>query len=879
MSPLLEEFLQEGKECLEEFSRHLLALEKQPGESRLLDSLFRRVHTLKGNAGLFGFEPLKALAHAAEDVLDAVRGGGVQVEQRLVDALLEAGDLLMRMLGEIEAREQIAPESAEEAESLAGRIRALWPAHRGLPAAAAETPSVAPPRGWGWIGLLPEEARRRAFDAGLPLHGLRYVPEPECFFKGEDPLLLVERAPGLVGVAVEAAEPWPPLERMDVYRCNLAFDALSCAGLDQLREHFQYVGEQVVLYPVCREALAVPEAAGLQLGGSPFLAEVGRAFAEGGPAGAADAARRLVAAGAAADAGECWAAHWITRFAECGVPASAMGVLLEALKSGSLPDWKRWQEEQAPAGAAAAGSAALASPAAAGPPIRALALEIVSAQRELLGRDCPEEERPGRLQSVASVVEAVSEFFGIPASLPSLAGGIGDPDGVEGQGGLLRRLDTLEACLKAAGGEAGSGGPAGEGGASRAEPSCGASGENVREADRTAARQVTLRVPVAKIDALMELASELVVAKNALPYLAERAEREFSCPALSRELKLHYAGLHRLIEELQAAVQKVRMVPLGSVFQRFPRLVRDLSAALGKDVQLVLEGEETEVDKNIAEILPDPLIHILRNSLDHGLELPEEREQAGKPRRGTIRISARQEGGRVMIEAEDDGRGILAQEVLAAAYRKGLISEQQAESYGEEQALQLLFVPGFSTAGQVSELSGRGVGMDVVRRTVEQVGGAVQLKSAPGKGTSVVLTVPVSMMVSRVLEVEAGGQRFGIPLEQVTESLRVRRSSIHCINGTRVFLLRGSTTPLYSLSELVGASPQREEEDSGLGALTIVVRKGEALAGITLSRLVQAVDVVIKPLGGPLAGLRTYRGTALLGDGSILPILNLEEIL
>jgi two-component system chemotaxis sensor kinase CheA len=282
-----------------------------------------------------------------------------------------------------------------------------------------------------------------------------------------------------------------------------------------------------------------------------------------------------------------------------------------------------------------------------------------------------------------------------------------------------------------------------------------------------------LKVAQDKIDRLMDLIGEMVVAKNALPYVATRAETVFGQRELAREIKAQYAVINRIAEDMQHAIMQVRMMPVGSVFQRFGRLVRDLSKKLGKEVQLVVEGEDTEADKNVIEALADPLIHILRNSLDHGLELPAVRVAAGKPAQGTLRVSAHQEGDRVMLDIADDGAGIDTDRVRAKAVERGLIPEDRASSLSEQEAQQLIFLPGFSTADTISDLSGRGVGMDVVRSAVERINGTVTLESERGKGTTLRLALPLSMAVTNVMMIETGERRFGVPMDLIVETVRV----------------------------------------------------------------------------------------------------------
>lgn len=788
MTPLLEQFLIEGRDFVEEAGAMLLHLERQTGDPEILDALFRRVHTLKGNAGLFGFRPLVELAHAAEDVLEELRGGALDADPDLIDSLLEAMDLAGRMLASVERSEAIDASLEADAVDLARRLRQGWLPQGNKGDAMARPAAVAPPTNLDWLSRIPESARLAALSHGKPVRAVRYIPEPECFFKGEDPLFAVRNTPGLICTVVSHREQWPPLEQMDVFRCNLVFDLLSRESEEALKEHFRYVADQVAVYEVT-----------------------------------------------------------------LGDPSQE-----------SEPDLVRPGDSNADD----------------------LAWDILVSQRRVLEQTSPPETRQGCLASVGSTLEAVLRTARDQVSLASLANAVATATEqntagplIEWLDGLLRNRPTQKAPSPAESGGSDKPGSSPPGaapsplplpGASRKSASVGAAGPHEEGV-------TVLKVPMAKVDRLMELVGEMVVAKNALPYLAARAEQEYGSAELAREIKAHYAVIHRIAQEMQDGIQRVRMLPVGSVFHRFPRLVRDIGRSLGKQVELVLEGEETEVDKNIVEALADPMIHILRNSLDHGIEPPAERSASGKPPVGKLLVRADQDGDRVRILVEDDGRGIDPAVVKRKAYEKGVIDEAKLELLSDEEAIQLVFLPGFSTAASVSDLSGRGVGMDVVRRSLEKVGGTVELNSRPGAGTSIVLTLPLSMAVSRVMMIQACGQSFGVPLEQVKETVRISTSQTHTIGHRRVVLLRGEIIPLYSAGELLSLSS--DGTDAGAEFPVLVARLGGEAIGLVVDGFAQAVDVIVKPLEGPLAGLPGYVGTALLGDGSVLPILNLKELL
>jgi two-component system, chemotaxis family, sensor kinase CheA len=331
---------------------------------------------------------------------------------------------------------------------------------------------------------------------------------------------------------------------------------------------------------------------------------------------------------------------------------------------------------------------------------------------------------------------------------------------------------------------------------------------------------------------------------------------------------------------MQSAIMAVRMLPVSEVFDRFPRLVRDVARKLGKHIELVIHGEDTVADKNIIEVLGDPLLHIIRNSIDHGIEPPEEREAAGKPAQATVMVRAFQESDQVVIEVTDDGRGIDPEKIKASAQAKGIVDADAASRMSDQDAVNLVFRAGFSTAASVSDLSGRGVGMDVVLTTVEKAGGSVKISSRKGDGTAVRLSLPLTMAVTRVMMVEAGGgMLFGIPMDQIAETVRVPRSSIRRIKLSDSFVLRDTIVPVMRLDRVLGLEApvwigDGDEEDA-----VLVVRVGGSMAGLVVDHFREGMDVVLKPFAGVLSSVAGYAGTALLGDGRVLLVLNLKELL
>jgi two-component system chemotaxis sensor kinase CheA len=383
-----------------------------------------------------------------------------------------------------------------------------------------------------------------------------------------------------------------------------------------------------------------------------------------------------------------------------------------------------------------------------------------------------------------------------------------------------------------------------------------------------------LRVDQGRIDELLDLAGELLVAKNGLSYLARRAEQE-GRGGLAGEIRERHAGLHRIAEAIQSSVMRIRMLPVSVAFQRFPRLVRDACRSLGKDVALELSGEDVEADKDIIDRLGDPLVHIVRNALDHGCERPDERIRAGKPAQARIALSASREGGKLVVEVVDDGRGIDPAVIRRKAVEKGVLAEADATALTDQQALDLVFAPGFSTAEKVTDLSGRGVGMDVVLRAVQALTGQVTIRSEKGRGTRVRLALPMTMAVSRVLTIRLGEETLAVPVESVVEALRVPTGKVRRALDGEVVDWRGRVLPVLGLAGLLRMATSAEARE--LEPVLVVRRAGEEV-GLRVDGFESDVDVVMKPLSGVLASHPALLGSAILGDGRVLLVLNVQEV-
>jgi len=385
----------------------------------------------------------------------------------------------------------------------------------------------------------------------------------------------------------------------------------------------------------------------------------------------------------------------------------------------------------------------------------------------------------------------------------------------------------------------------------------------------------TVRVDVARLDTLMNLVGELVIDRTRVAQIGHELHAKFSDPALDA-LEETVSHITRITSDLQDQIMKARMLPIETVFNRFPRVVRDLAQKLGKSVELELLGGETELDRSVIEVIGDPLLHILRNSVDHGLELPSEREAAGKPAQGKVRVSARHEENHIVIEIMDDGRGIHAERVKAKALAQGLVSPEAAERLTEKEILQFIFASGLSTASELSEISGRGVGMDIVRSNIQRLGGLIDLETSLGQWTKFTLRLPLTLAIIRGLLVDVSGVVYVLPLSSVVETFMVSTSKIQTVNRREVIVVRGLTTPILRLGSVFGSAVASAESSS---LYVVIVGLAEKRVGLVVDRLIGEQEVVIKSLSTFCGDVAGVSGATILGDGHVALIADVSGLI
>ena len=894
MENLLAEFINETRDLVQQASQDFLKLEENPEDKEIINNLFRAIHTIKGSSGIFDLAPLTELVHEAENILDQAREGKLLLTSDIVDVFLDILDQINMWMDELEAEEKLGPDAENYSNALKERLREVT---KGLISEETEEPeeevSEEKP--------LPEKRKKledeviksiikiplgqriniiksaKSWDDELYL--IVYEPDENCFFRGDDPVLTVKKIPELVGYFCEPKEAWPGIEEFDPFICNLRFFAISGASKKDLEEHLMYVLEEVKIFPICVIDLVYPSGEPIsneQL--TEFIKDVAE-FLEKDDflsiTSASKVAKEIVS--------EESFQYSILSFLEVGLskepplPKLYIKALINALKTFKfeIPDEEELEilEEQKPS--------EKPEPLKREFQVDPVVEDLLKKQIDILTIKCPDDVKIGQLKSIKTILCNVFKNAGFEdlkieteKILDDLIKDFSYKKAEEAQIELRHKVDLL---LRESGERK-------EEIKEKKEKRAEAPQPPKVKTPQIKAEVKVLKVDQEQIDSLMDLVSELVVAKNALPYLAKKAEEKFHSRELGRELKNQYATINRICEDLQNVVMQIRMIPVSHVFQRFPRLIRDLSKKLNKKVKLTIEGEDTRADKNVIEKMADPLVHIIRNSIDHGIESPEERVAKGKPEEGHIILSAFQLEDQVVIEVKDDGRGIDVEAVKRKAYEKGLVDEETLEKMSFQEALELIFLPGLSTAKEVSDLSGRGVGMDAVRAMVEEVGGKVNIKTEKDKGTTVSLSLPLSMAVTRVLMIEVGGELFGIPIENVSETVKIPKSEIHKVKDKSVIILRNRLIPLFRLKDILGInSKESKEKDSikfyeeeEVAILIVALERYEF--GLVVDEFHEGIDIVLKPLEGFMEKFTIYSGATLLGDGRVLLVLNPKEL-
>ncbi|SDJ48520.1 chemotaxis protein CheA [Pseudomonas abietaniphila] len=746
---ILQDFLVEAGEILEQLSEQLVELESRPDDADLLNAIFRGFHTVKGGAGFLQLNELVECCHIAENVFDILRKGERRVDAELMDVVLEALDTVNSMFGQVRERSDITPATPE---LLAALSRLAEPASA-EEAAAAPAPEV--------------EAVAEAPSDDITDQEFEQLLDSLNAVKAQ-------AAGATVSAAVPAAPVSTPAPAADAASDEIT-DAEFESLLDQLHGKGQFAADAVA--PAAAAAPAAPPASD-EITDDEFEALLDQLHGKGSFSADASTAPAAapVAPAAAADA-KAAASDEITD--------NEFEDLLDQLHGKG-----KFEPAVAASAATATAPAKKAEPAKAEPP----------------------KAEPAK---AAAASAAPAKAAPAPAAAPAAA-----------------RAPA----------------PVAEKAPTEAE--------------------TTVRVDTARLDEIMNMVGELVLVRNRLVRLGANSSDEAMSKAVS--------NLDVVTADLQTAVMKTRMQPIKKVFGRFPRLVRDLARQLKKEINLELVGEETDLDKNLVEALADPLVHLVRNAVDHGIESPEEREASGKARGGRVVLSAEQEGDHILLSISDDGKGMDPAVLRAIAVKRGVMDKDAADRLSDSDCYNLIFAPGFSTKTEISDVSGRGVGMDVVKTKIAQLNGSINIYSTKGQGSKIVIKVPLTLAIMPTLMVMLGNQAFAFPLVNVNEIFHLDLSTTNVVDGQEVVIVRDKALPLFYLKRWLVSSAAHEEQREGH---VVILSVGTQRIGFVVDQLVGQEEVVIKPLGKMLQGTPGMSGATITGDGRIALILDVPSML
>ncbi|WP_192553099.1 chemotaxis protein CheA [Pseudomonas kribbensis] len=745
---ILQDFLVEAGEILEQLSEQLVELESRPDDADLLNAIFRGFHTVKGGAGFLQLNELVECCHIAENVFDILRKGERRVDAELMDVVLEALDAVNSMFSEVRDR---SPITAATPELLAALARLAEPQ------SADEAPASP-------VAEMIEE-------------------------------LVVENETGDSGDITDNE-------------------------FEQLLDSLNAVKAEAEA-PAAAAAPASDEAASDEITDAEFESLLDQLHGKG--QFAADAVAPAAAAPAAPAAGD---SSDITddEFEALLDQLHGKGnFAVDALESAiaSVPS----NANAAPA-AAAAGSDLITDH------------EFESLLDDLHGKGKFTDVATGAVVTAGNASAVAAPAAKAPAAAAKPAAKAPEPKAEPAKPAAAAAPAPARAPAT----------PPPEKPASEAE--------------------TTVRVDTARLDEIMNMVGELVLVRNRLVRLGLNSGDESMQKAVS--------NLDVVTADLQTAVMKTRMQPIKKVFGRFPRLVRDLARQLKKEINLELVGEETDLDKNLVEALADPLVHLVRNAVDHGIESPEEREASGKARGGKVILAAEQEGDHILLSISDDGKGMDPNVLRAIAVKRGVMDKDAADRLSDTECYNLIFAPGFSTKTEISDVSGRGVGMDVVKTKISQLNGSINIYSTKGAGSKIVIKVPLTLAIMPTLMVMLGNQAFAFPLVNVNEIFHLDLSTTNVVDGQEVVIVRDKALPLFYLKRWLVSSAAHEEQREGH---VVILSVGTQRIGFVVDQLVGQEEVVIKPLGKMLQGTPGMSGATITGDGRIALILDVPSML
>ncbi len=936
---LITDFIIESKEHLETIEPNLLELEKAPDNLNLLNEIFRPMHSLKGASGFLGLNRINLLAHRSENILDELRKGTMVVTSEIMDVILASTDALRQMIDNLEATNS---EGDVVIEHIIAQIDALMagqtvpplgsaspsepaPASPEIPAEAVEEhpkedavssrtaasiPSQEPVRSErngmstvDWIEMLPRKdtVTLTSFGEG---HLKDFIDEArENTENLNSGLLELERNPG------ENKELVNDLFR---YFHNLKgnsgiIDYKELNGLTHEAETLlnrARQGELAVTHELVDLLLVVVDVMDALIGvidpasgsASPFdagelLAQLQQAVA-GGPIALPPSLRSVPESSPAPEAEPLQAAGADRNEDDLDMFRTAVrqqqAIIKEAL---SVLDKDSSQKEKQDALyrclVAIQNSAAFMG----FDQLKIYAERTAGLVDQARKSDMDFSLMLDLLRQEISIIDDMVESV-LKAPAPEAASAAPEPPAapeapvVHKEPAAPAPPAPKEPVAPAAPASAAPAPVAAKRVAPSPAPAAQAAPAQPRPASASAAAPAnksassSIRVDHEKLDHLMNLIGELLINRNRYAMIAKTLETspaaQVDVAQVAQDISETTYAMARVSDELQDTIMKVRMVPVSSVFSRFPRLVRDLSRKSGKEVELILEGEETELDKSVVEVINDPLMHLIRNSVDHGIESAEARIAAGKPELGKVWLRAYHKGNSVAIEIEDDGKGIDPEKMREVAVRKGIITPEEAKNLDDREAIDLIFAPGFSSAEKITDISGRGVGMDVVRTNIKNLKGSVSTSSRLGKGTRFTLSLPLTLAIIEALMIKMGEQVYAIPLDAVATTTKLESVRLTDVKGRKAVTMRGEVLGIVDLGELLNLHPHQQELPEVLSV--VIIQDNDRRLGLVVDHLLDRQEIVIKSLGTYLSDVRGLSGASIMGDGSVVLILDPHEI-
>jgi len=878
----------EAEELVTDLEETLLQLESNNEDSALIDRVFRSLHTLKGSGSSSGFLRLASFLHIFEDAFNLAREGKLLVTQELIDLSLKTVDRITECLADEPGAK--VDETAIRRDPILVELQKILPGAKDGPA-AIDQESV--------DDIITHSHQRYQID---------FCPNEGFMAYGNDPISVLDELKELGPTHIVASSRVPTLDALDPEKTYLSWriQLFTESGPDEVGEIFSFVEDDATIEIEHAHRSEDKQSRKQDLFDAEMLADFDLEAA---------CLSELLSSQRASDGQPAAVDTWAQAGSLCHRLNGCCGLLLSSateLISKHHPivtlshlcesvEAKAQEEPEAalPEGLAECVLELILSFKLGYAPYQLPShlLEVLDLDPDLFRQPEPEanakEVDPARaafdniltqslsmIEHSASVLDAlnldrelaiIERGFGnleraaksqsdrhLLALCESFAEGLREKvdAGVET---LRSHLEPILAKIK-----------------EPPEEKPGAAAKTPEAASASRTEKSTLRVEEEKIDRLMRAVGELLVARGAFPMIAKNVADTHGLSSIAQELREAGANVARLADELQGAVMSIRMRSLQGPFQRFPRMVRDISKSLNKKINFIIEGEDTELDKSMVEQLGDPLVHIIRNALDHGIETLDERSATHKPETATIKLGAYTEGATVAIRISDDGRGLDPQKLRKKAIQKGLISQEEADAMPDAQAQQLIMRAGFSTAESVTDLSGRGVGMDVVANNIQKLQGTIEIESVLGSGTTFILRLPTSLLISEAILLRSGSEEYLIPTDSVASLEKLPAANIRSHGGTRMMTVRDEVINLVDLRELLCCPRGDDQLADTLNIALVHTREGSI--GLIADRFLSQEDIVVKPLSGELSKIKIFSGVSIMGDGRIVPVINAMEI-